>query len=513
MSVRRRSPRFECLENRHMLTAGPTLAAIPNQTLSAGAPLEIPINASSPSGFTLSYTVSSTNSAITADLQTGNPDLVLNITHTASSQAGDFSFSGTIVIELFPTAAPNTVQQIENLVTSGAYNGIDFYRIVPDFVAQAGLDGATAPTSADVKTLDDEFDPVLPVADPTQPLQYTSAGVVGLARMTADDTGSTEFFITTTATSSNFDYQYTVFGQVVSGMNILTDIGNVPNNASDNNLPYSPVTITTATITTDNNDFALGLSAPVGTTTSGSVTVNVNDGNGGTTSQTFQVTVQADPNDPGPILNSTATTPSPVTTTVNTPVSFQLSAFDLEGDAVTYYDQTGLEASFDLSPTQAISSDLNVSVNSSTGMVTVTPTNGLVGVTPMFFGVASSATSDDAPNTQMVPLFIDPAAPTGISLEPASDTGASNSDDITSLNNSSPSNELQFLVTGVTPGDEVMLFDGSSANRRSPRLDDKRRGHDRWLDAAGRRRRPDHRRTSLGESAIYGRQYYRERRR
>jgi len=74
-----------------MLTAGPTLASIPNQTLSAGAPLEIPINASSPSGYTLIYSVNSTNSAITANLQTGNPDLVLDITHTASSQAGDFS--------------------------------------------------------------------------------------------------------------------------------------------------------------------------------------------------------------------------------------------------------------------------------------------------------------------------------------------------------------------------------------------------------------------------------------
>ncbi|HEX3998714.1 MAG TPA: peptidylprolyl isomerase [Pirellulales bacterium] len=437
-----------------MLTA-PTLASIPNQTLQAGLPLEIPINATSPSGYTLSYSVTSTNPSITADLQTGNPDLVLSVTHTASGQAGDTSFSGTIVIELFPSAAPNTVAQIENLVNSGAYNGIDFYRIVPGFVAQAGLDGATAPASADVKTLDDEFNSVLPVSDPSQPLEYTSEGVVGLARMTADDTGSTEFFITTTNTSSFLDLQYTVFGQVVSGMNILTDIGNVPNNASDKNLPYSPVTITKATISTDNNDFALGLSAPLGTTGTGSVTVTANDGHGGTTSQTFQVTVEAPQSDPGPILTSIPTQ----TTTVNTPLTFQLPAFDLEGDPITYYDQTGLSP-FDLSPTQAINPNLNVSINSSTGKVTVTPTNGLVGVTPMFFGVASSETPDSAPNTEMVPLFIDPAAPTSVTLEAASDTGSSNSDDITSFNNSSAGKELQFLVTGVTLGDTVVLMDG-----------------------------------------------------
>ena len=246
---RQRSARMESLEPRLVLTA-PTLAALGNQTLSAGAPLEVPINATSPSGFTLSYSVTSTNPAVTADLQTGQSDLVLNITHTASSQPGDVSFSGTIIIELFASAAPNTVAQIEKLAESGAYNGKDFYRIVPDFVAQAGLDGASLPAGVTAPNLNNEFDPALPVADPAQPLQYTSAGVVGLARMTADDTGSTEFFITTTATSSNLDYQYTVFGQVVSGMNILTDIGNVPNNASDNNLPYSPVTITSATIST-----------------------------------------------------------------------------------------------------------------------------------------------------------------------------------------------------------------------------------------------------------------------
>ncbi len=465
---RQRSLGVEQLESRHLLAAAPTLLPISNQTLLAGAPLEIPINATSPSGATLTYSVSSSNPAITADLQPGNPDLVLNITHVASTQPGDTSFSGTIVIELFPNAAPNTVQQMEDLAESGAYNGIDFYRIVPNFVAQAGLDGAAPPENASAVTLDDEFNPALPLADPTQPLRYSSIGVVGLARTGADDSGSTEFFITTTATSSFLDYQYTVFGQVVSGMNILTDIGNVPNNSTNNNLPFSPVTITSASITTDNNDFALGLSAPLGTTGTGSITVTANDGSGGTTSQTFQVTVQADPIDPGPVLNSTPTVPTSITTTVNTPVSFQLSAFDLAGDPITYFDQDGLAAiasnfpSADLNPTQAISPNLNFSVNATTGMVTVTPTNGLVGVTPMFFGVDSSATPNSAPNTQMIPLFIDPAAPTGISLVAGSDSGSSSSDDITSFNNSDANHELQFLVTGVSPGDTVILMDGST---------------------------------------------------
>ena len=465
---RQRSLGVEQLESRHLLAAAPTLLPISNQTLLAGAAVGDSDQRHQPQRRHLDLfgllDQSGDHGGFAAQQSRSG------VEHHARrhAQPGDTSFSGTIVIELFPNAAPNTVQQMEDLAESGAYNGIDFYRIVPNFVAQAGLDGATPPENASAVTLDDEFNPALPLADPTQPLRYSSIGVVGVARTGADDSGSTEFFITTTATSSFLDYQYTVFGQVVSGMNILTDIGNVPNDSTNNNLPFSPVTITSASVTTDNNDFALGLSAPLGTTGTGSVTVTANDGSGNTTSQTFQVTVQADTNDPGPVLNSTPTVPTSITTTVNTPVSFQLSAFDLEGDPITYYDQDGLASiasnfpSADLNPTQAISPDLNFSVNATTGMVTVTPTNGLVGVTPMFFGVDSSATPNSAPNTQMIPLFIDPAAPTGISLVAGSDTGSSSSDDITSFNNSDTNHELQFLVTGVTAGDTVTLFDGST---------------------------------------------------
>jgi cyclophilin family peptidyl-prolyl cis-trans isomerase len=444
MPVRRRSPRFELLEDRHLLTAGPTLLPLSNVTLLAGAPQQIPINATSPSGYSFTYSVTSTNPAITATLPTTNPDLALTVTHTSSGQPGDTSFSGTIIIELFPDQAPDTVTQIENLVNEGFYNGVVFQRVVAGFVNQAG-----EPTAADsgitIPTIDDEIN---------AGLRFSSAGVVGMARTSDDDTNSSEFFITAAAQPS-LDYQYTIFGQVVSGEAISADINSVP--VDSNSDPLSPVTITSAQIINDTDDLALDLSAPVGTTGTGSITVSANDGHGDTALQTFQVTVQADPNDPGPFLETIPT----VTTTVNTPDTFQLPAFDLEGDPVTYYDQTGLQSNFGLSPTQTISSDLNVSVNSTTGLVTVTPTNGLVGVTPMLFGVASSATPSSPPSTHMVPLFIDPAAPTGISLEAASDTGSSDSDDITSLNNSDPSHELQFLVTGVTSGDTVTLMDGT----------------------------------------------------
>ena len=454
---------LENLEPRHLLTGGLTLGAIPAQTLLAGAPLQIPLNAVDTGGNPVTFTVSSSNGSISASLPTTNPDLVLNITHTSSGQAGDSSFNGQMTIELFQNLAPNTVAKIIGLVNQGVYTDTSFYRIVQNFVIQAGQGNTPA---VKVPTIDDEFNSVL---------RYSSAGVVGLARQTADDTGTSEFFITQGGPQEFLDYQYDVFGRLVSDPNDLLDkIASVPVNSSS--VPASPVTITSASITNDTNDLALQISAPIGTTGTGTITVNVSDTQGGTDQQTFNVTVHADPTDPGPFLKTSQTSPflqglaTPPTTTVNTPLSFQLPAFDLKSDPIIYYNQTGL-ATFatvnkiaPINPTQPISPNLNVSVNSSTGAVTVTPSNGLVGVTPMFFGVSSSAASspqNNEPNTQMVPLFINPAAPSSVMLEAGSDTGFSSTDGITSLNNFA-NHTLKFDVSGLmSPGATILLFDNS----------------------------------------------------
>jgi uncharacterized repeat protein (TIGR01451 family) len=435
---------MEHLEERHLLTGGLTLKALPDQTLLAGAPLQIPINAVDPGGHPVTFSVSSSNPAISTLLPITNPDLVLNISHVSSGQAGDSSIIGQMTIELFQNLAPNTVQQIISLTNQGLYNGKSFYRIVNGFVIQAGL-GAISQTSPQI---DDEFN---------AQLRYTSAGVVGMARMAADDTNRSDFFITQGGPEAFLDYQYTIFGRLVSDPNDLLDkIGSIPVNSSGS--PTSPVTITSASITNDANDLALQISAPLGTTGTGTITVNVSDGHGGADQKTFNVTVQPDANDPGPFLLPIA----PPTTIVNTPVSFQLPAFDLRGDPVTYYNQVGLAAN-QITSTQPISPNLDVNVDRYTGAVTVTPSHGLVGVTPMFFGVSSFSASppqNQWPNTQMVPLFIDPATPTSIAMEAGSDMGFGDGNPITSLNNSDANHTLKFDVTGLmSPGTSIVLFD------------------------------------------------------
>ncbi len=450
---------METLEDRHLLTLG--LGGDQAITVAAGAPLQIPINAieSNPNA-TLSYTVTPpSGSPITATLPTGNPDLVLNVTHTSSGQAGDSTFSGTITIELYQNFAPNIVAQIVSLANQGKYNNTSFYRIAyvdqaatQPFVIQAGLQGG----ASSVPTIDDEFNALL---------RYTSDGVVGLARQTNHDTGSSEFFISADPkldpnVGTALDYNYAIFGRVVSDPNgLVAKIQGVPrqNGASDG-APASAVTITSASIENDNNDLALIISAPAGTAagTTGDVTVTVHDSDGNTTQQVFHVTTASDPNDPPPFLNPI----TPPSTPVNTPVNVQLSAFDNHGDPLVFYGPAQLNSTFSqfgVSPPagQTINSTLQseINVNSSTGAVTITPTGLSPGVYATFFGVAKAPNSPVSalPDTQMVPLFIDPAAPSVVLKSGGTST---------TLNNSDSGRELVFTVSGVTVGDTVEIFDG-----------------------------------------------------
>ncbi len=449
--VGKRISRIESLEPRLVLTA-PSIATIAAQTLQSGLPQLVPINASGGTG-SLTYSVTSSNPSVTADLLTGNPILLLNVTHTSSGQPGDSTFSGQIAIELFPTAAPTTVAQIESLVNAGDYTNTTFYRIVQGFVIQGGFGSSPMPASS--HEVNNEFDSVLPVSGAAQPLAYTGLGVVGLARQTADNTGSTEFFIQNTPAGAgieqSLDNNYTIFGQVVSGLNLITEISSVPNNPNagpSGNLPDSPVTITSASITTSNVNFALGLSAPLGTSGSSTITVKATDSQGKHDFAVVSANTEAPLADPPPTFQ-TITTPS---MPVNQTTTFTLPITDVEGDALTITNES------------AAITGLNVAVDSTTHLVTLTPTGGLApGVYPLTFQVSSSATAGFAsPHTVTFPLFVDPAALTGLTLESASDTGFSNTDGITSLNNSSASQELQFQVTGATTGDTVILLDGTT---------------------------------------------------
>jgi peptidyl-prolyl cis-trans isomerase B (cyclophilin B) len=118
---------------------------------------------------------------------------------------------GTIVIALRPDKAPNTVQNFGNVANSGCYDGLTFHRVEPGFVVQGG----------DPKG-DGTGDPGYKIKAEFNKQQHVR-GVLAMARSQAPDSAGCQFYITL-APAHFLDGKYTVFGKVVSGMNIVDGI-------------------------------------------------------------------------------------------------------------------------------------------------------------------------------------------------------------------------------------------------------------------------------------------------
>jgi cyclophilin family peptidyl-prolyl cis-trans isomerase len=441
---------LELFEPR-VLFAAPTFATLPAVTLLGGAPLQVPIDGSDADGDTLTYTVSTNAPQITATLSpTTNRSLKISVAHT-SSGASDPAFTGDLVLNLFEDRAPKTTARIIQLAQSGFYNNLIFHRVIPDFVIQAG-DPLGNGTGGSGTQFDDEFNPNL---------QFTGPGLLAMAK-SYDDTNDSQFFINE-GTQRNLDFNHTIFGQLVEGDAIREKISNVPRDANDK--PLGAVKMTAVSVFNDTQNRVLTLSVPPGLSGAATVTVTVNDGHGGSYQQTFNVTVGSDTfNDP-PILGPVAN----VSTRANTPVNLQLTSTDVEGTAPAYLNWAGLYNNFqptgqpvrllppDNQPPDSSNRDIDVAVDFNTGLTTMTPKNNVAGVFPIYLGVAQDLGAFDS---QIVPLFVSPAAPSSIDLLSASDTGVSDTDNITRLNNASAGTKLSFQINGVNAGAVVQLFDG-----------------------------------------------------
>ncbi|MGE3274669.1 MAG: HEAT repeat domain-containing protein [Vicinamibacterales bacterium] len=114
---------------------------------------------------------------------------------------------GTIEIELAVLDAPRTVANFTALAARGFFNGVGIHRVVPDFVVQDGDPRG-----------DGEGGPGYTIRDEINERPYTR-GTVGMA-LDWEDTGGSQFFITH-APQPHLDGRYTVFGQVVGGMDVV----------------------------------------------------------------------------------------------------------------------------------------------------------------------------------------------------------------------------------------------------------------------------------------------------
>ena len=118
---------------------------------------------------------------------------------------------GEIRMEFYPADAPKTVENFVTLAKKGFYNGLTFHRVVPDFVVQGGCPKGNG-TGGPGYQIKAEFNK-----------QKHLRGTLAMARSQDPDSAGSQFYICYGATP-HLDGQYTVFGKVVAGMELVDRI-------------------------------------------------------------------------------------------------------------------------------------------------------------------------------------------------------------------------------------------------------------------------------------------------
>ena len=119
---------------------------------------------------------------------------------------------GPVIIKLRPDLAPKHVAQIKALTKRGFYDGLLFHRVIEGFMAQTGDPTGTGAGGSDLPNIPAEFTAT-----------HFARGILGMARASDPDSANSQFFIMF-ADYASLDGQYTVVGEVVSGMEFVDKI-------------------------------------------------------------------------------------------------------------------------------------------------------------------------------------------------------------------------------------------------------------------------------------------------
>ena len=135
--------------------------------------------------------------------------------------------TGTVKIALRPDIAPNHVARIKELAEGGFYDGIVFHRVIPGFMAQTGDPTGTGSGGSKLPNLKAEFSK-----------EHHTRGTVSMARTNDPNSANSQFFICFDE-APWLDRQYTIWGQVVEGMEHIDAIkkGGEHNNGAISGTP------------------------------------------------------------------------------------------------------------------------------------------------------------------------------------------------------------------------------------------------------------------------------------
>lgn len=144
---------------------------------------------------------------------------------------------GDMVVRFFPEVAPNHVKNFVELAAKGYYNGVIFHRVIKDFMIQGGDPQGlgTGGATWDGNPLKAEFND-----------KPHKKGTLSMARSSDPNSARSQFFIVHGAHVKHLDRNYTVFGELVSGVDVLDKIALAPVGASDR--PKDPVKMESVTL-------------------------------------------------------------------------------------------------------------------------------------------------------------------------------------------------------------------------------------------------------------------------
>ena len=158
-----------------------------------------------------------------------NQNIDPNKTYTVTIETTEGTMSG----ELYPKIAPQTVNAFVFLARDGYYEGVIFHRVIPGFMIQGGDPTGTGSGGPGYK-LKAEFNDM-----------KHDRGVLSMARTNDPNSAGSQFFVMH-AKSPHLDRQYTAFGKITQGQEVIDKIVNAPRGANDR--PRNPASIKKITI-------------------------------------------------------------------------------------------------------------------------------------------------------------------------------------------------------------------------------------------------------------------------
>lgn len=145
---------------------------------------------------------------------------------------------GDIVLRFYPDVAPGHVKNFVDLAKKGFYNGTTFHRVIPGFMIQGGDPNSKNPD----RSMHGMGGPGYKVKAEFNSKPH-KRGILSMARSNDPDSAGSQFFICV-ADANSLDWKYTVFGEVVNGMDVADKVVNLRRDGRDNPLERVEMTVT-----------------------------------------------------------------------------------------------------------------------------------------------------------------------------------------------------------------------------------------------------------------------------